>query len=553
MKVVSKLTKNVFLLLLILAACRPKINVEPALDIPDDRALNNIQDLQNALEGTYNALQNRHCLGGSFLLWGDILADGFKPFRSTPEEAIYRYQFNPADTLITKNWEWAYRTIGRANNIIFEIENNRSKYAGELDARNNLDRILGEALAIRAVVYFYLVRFYAPQYDASTLGEPAVPLKLSPPRVIENLPRASVLQVYTQIEKDLERAISLLNGVGFKRPISSSQIWPLSSGYRIFGNMSGDAAAAFLAKVHYQKGTPEGDAKALSLINSTIGLADSSMAQDPDGIINDRVTLYPRPNVLSSVGRSNINILYTWAGRGASFEDPLNPMFETLFQIMNNTANSQSYYLQRQYSFTPNTPARGFNNPSFTLSARFRDSLFRRYTDLRRRAGPGEITTETPGEVYINKFAWDVSLNLPIIRSADLMLMRADIYCRQGAPEKAIYDLAFVKARARILRQRPNNPVPLPVKYYYLSEWTFLRQFYTSANRQAAADSLLFEIDVERARELIAEGSRIHDLRRRRAFVFSGERGGDHLAWNDRRLILPIPITEQNTNRALSN
>lgn len=96
-----------------------------------------------------------------------------------------------------------YRIIGNANIAIASIDNATGTQAER-------DQIKGEALGMRAFGYFNLVQLYGKRYDAATKpnSQLAVPLVLTP--TTEGLPRATVEDVYTQINKDLADAAALL-------------------------------------------------------------------------------------------------------------------------------------------------------------------------------------------------------------------------------------------------------------------------------------------------------------------------------------------------------
>ncbi|CCH52502.1 RagB/SusD domain protein [Fibrisoma limi BUZ 3] len=96
-----------------------------------------------------------------------------------------------------------YRLIGNANIAVANVDN-----AAGTDAERK--QLKGEALALRAFSYFNLVQLYGKRYDgaAKPNSQLAVPLVLTP--TTEGLPRATVEDVYTQINKDLTEAAGLL-------------------------------------------------------------------------------------------------------------------------------------------------------------------------------------------------------------------------------------------------------------------------------------------------------------------------------------------------------
>ncbi len=97
-----------------------------------------------------------------------------------------------------------YRVIGNANVLINGIDN----ATGPLADKNI---IKGQALAYRAWAYFNLVQLWGQRFEAgganNTLG---VPLLLT--NELAGQPRATVAEVYTQINADLDESITLLAG-----------------------------------------------------------------------------------------------------------------------------------------------------------------------------------------------------------------------------------------------------------------------------------------------------------------------------------------------------
>lgn len=107
------------------------------------------------------------------------------------------------NTLTRFPYEMYYRVIGNANLAIANIDNAKG-------TQTERDQVKGEALGLRAWAYFNLIQLYGSRYDASKKpnAQLGVPLVLTP--TTEGLPRATVEEVYTQINKDLTQAASLL-------------------------------------------------------------------------------------------------------------------------------------------------------------------------------------------------------------------------------------------------------------------------------------------------------------------------------------------------------
>ncbi len=118
------------------------------------------------------------------------------------------------NTMARFPYELYYRVIGNANIAIANIDNAAGPQADR-------DQLKGEALALRGWAYFNLVQLYGKRYDAAAKpnAQLGVPLVLTP--TTEGLPRNTVEEVYTQINKDLTQATTLLKSTrSFKSHIN---------------------------------------------------------------------------------------------------------------------------------------------------------------------------------------------------------------------------------------------------------------------------------------------------------------------------------------------
>jgi hypothetical protein len=97
-------------------------------------------------------------------------------------------------------WTAAYNTILRANNII--------SASPKVTNQANLNQYKGEAYAIRALSYYYLIQYFARPYTDNPSG-PGVPLVLTYDPTAKPA-RNTVAEVYTQILNDLTQATTLM-------------------------------------------------------------------------------------------------------------------------------------------------------------------------------------------------------------------------------------------------------------------------------------------------------------------------------------------------------
>jgi starch-binding outer membrane protein, SusD/RagB family len=174
------------------------ITKSPDASLLTSDALNNTSALQAALTGAYNELTQVAVYGRDFPVIGDLMADNTYVQLKNSNRYIsqYNYSVTAEDAVPGEVWPGCYAAILRCNQII------NSSLTG-----TDVDPIKAQAYAVRALMYFKLVTYFATPYttDTSALGVPLV-LTYQP----FALPtRNSVGEVYTQIVSDLKAAIPI--------------------------------------------------------------------------------------------------------------------------------------------------------------------------------------------------------------------------------------------------------------------------------------------------------------------------------------------------------
>jgi len=112
------------------------------------------------------------------------------------------YYFNAAESDYT--WDKLYHSNYIANYVLSRIDD------VEASASVKREEVKGRALVHRAMNYFLLTNLYGKQYVKGQANDAlSVPLILVP-TVTESYPRATVAEVYAQIKKDIDEAVSLL-------------------------------------------------------------------------------------------------------------------------------------------------------------------------------------------------------------------------------------------------------------------------------------------------------------------------------------------------------
>lgn len=197
---------TIVLLLVFFSSCKKDfLDRSPYTSLTPTQALGTEADLQVALRGAYAGLRNADLFGRTVPVAGDEYSDN--AYVSVKNSGRYiqfnTYAITVADGNVGGFWTAAYSTILRANNII----------NSPLTGTTNITQYKGEAYAIRALCYFYLVRYFAKPFtdDPASLG---VPIVLTNDVTLQ-APRNTVAEVYTQIISDLDKAytnITMYNG-----------------------------------------------------------------------------------------------------------------------------------------------------------------------------------------------------------------------------------------------------------------------------------------------------------------------------------------------------
>ena len=233
-------------------SCKEQLELEPEQSLSTNEALGDLAGMETALFGAYDGLQQVNYYGREFIVIPEVEADLVYLTIDNSNRFVgnYTYQFTTSNGDFTGMWNDAYEVILRANNII----NNIDELEGDATTKNQMK---GEALALRALAHFDLVRYFAKPYTNGTpSSDPGVPIVLE--AKIDEPARNSVDAVYSQVIADLNAAQSLMSNIGVDR-------------------FSPEAVDALLARVYLYKGD---NAMAVTKATSIIGNGSYSLADD---------------------------------------------------------------------------------------------------------------------------------------------------------------------------------------------------------------------------------------------------------------------------------
>ncbi|MET1057822.1 MAG: RagB/SusD family nutrient uptake outer membrane protein [Pedobacter sp.] len=484
----------ILLITVLLAGCK-KLDGPDHSTLTTEAVLNTSRDLDNLLYGAYSAVANDNALAGYWRIFPEVLADhvDINVIENLPADPYkLLYDRNMAQAQYAQSWKLGYTAIQNANLVIYAIENKLVTKEKDPEFSDfNRDRIEGESRFIRALAYFEMVRFYGHQYGYNSGStNSGIVLRVKPAINVTNIDelkdeaRATVEAVYLQIITDLKAAETLI---------------PSGNDLSRRGRASNYAAAAILARVYFQMNDYQ---NAMTEINKVIGAVPGTIQTYP-------LSRSPLTGPINAAqAAANVLTPFNTSSTGTTLST------ETIFDFVSVVAAPVNGAISRKYLRT------AVVEPHLSISNAFLADAVFGVTDARK---VGLITT-VGVKSYSRKYDRLLE-NIPVIRSAELILDRAEINAMNAVADPAAHAAAV--ADLNVLRDRA-IPAYVPA---------------TTITINAA--TILGEVKKERIRELAFEGDRLHNLRRMRANIGPGSRAGvAPEAWNSNKLLFKIPDAE---------
>ena len=243
---------------LLLGACNKTLEVAPLFQKNGSQIFTTLQDYEYALTGAYGLFRQVGYLGSggqTTSTWGllpDMMADNL--VRTAEDLANWQVQINWAyatdEDDLQVGWLAAYSVVNQANLVLRNID----RFAAAEETRVN--RIKGQALAIRAVAHFDVLRYWGESYDRNSTAR-GIPYVEAPD--FTNKPaRLSVAETWNKIFADMEQAETLLGDVDA----------PVNGGNARAG-IDQVAVQALLARMHlYAKNYARAEAYATKVIDA---------------------------------------------------------------------------------------------------------------------------------------------------------------------------------------------------------------------------------------------------------------------------------------------
>lgn len=179
---------------------------EPSTSIPTEKAITSYFDLVTAQNGMYDGLQeDQNYYGARMFYYGDVRGDDMQS-TAAGKRVHPLYEMNYTYETAPEMWATPYNVIRRANNIIKAVEGGQVKDG----VAANINDIVGQAYAVRALVLFDLTRVYSQPYYVTNGAGLGVPIVLTPGGYSDKVGRSTLKQCYDQIITDLNKAIPIL-------------------------------------------------------------------------------------------------------------------------------------------------------------------------------------------------------------------------------------------------------------------------------------------------------------------------------------------------------
>ena len=382
-------------------------------------------DAVNAVNSTYAALQRFELYKRKYFFLFDLLSDDVKgndPLYADGQ-TLSAYTFNASSETVNDLWRGSYRGIQRSNFVLDNI--------GRLKESAVTKRLVGEALFLRALFYSDLVFNFG-----------AVPLQLkSFSTESQGKERSPVAQVWAQVETDLKAAEAVLPDSYGASDVGRATRWAakglLGRAY-LYQKKYGEAATKLKELIDYSRANP-------SKMGLTANFQDNftELGDNGEYVEFNKESLFE----VSFAGQDRTGGTANWNDDGAGgIGEGTFRAIEYGISAFQNTSPSNALVA----AFPENDPRKRLSmfgpgdtwypNKIATPYPRS-DWQHRKYSNL-TKGGAGDDIQNFVGS----------SINMKVLRYADVLLMYAEALNQQGAvfsPE-AVAAVNEVRARVKL-------------------------------------------------------------------------------------------------------
>jgi tetratricopeptide (TPR) repeat protein len=189
------------------SSCDKFLDVKPTDSAAAGTAINTADDAGVIINGVMSAMASSSYYGKDFILYGDVKGgDVTIVSQGRGDDALYSFNHSATSNAYSGFWSQIYYCLLQLNNLLDNIE----RIETEGNGSDELNEYKGQALTLRALMYFDLVRLYGKPYTQDNGASLGVPMPLTVLDAYAKETRKTVAENYTQILKDLTDADGLL-------------------------------------------------------------------------------------------------------------------------------------------------------------------------------------------------------------------------------------------------------------------------------------------------------------------------------------------------------
>ena len=417
-----------FLLLLTGGCTKDYLNPVPKTSLSDLSVFDNKERIVAQVNGMYTALKSGNFLGGRYEAIGDLRGDNWVPESNNVVTLFSVWQQNvvAGSSEVQDTWGSAYAAINVINVFMDGLKSNwESGKIKTMISQAEYDEFTSEALTLRALCYFNLIRLYAKPYIMNAGANPGLPLRLKAEKAAggNDLALSTVDEVYTQILADLNTAEPLAVSTYDDDNLNTTRIHK-------------NTIVALKVRVLLTKGDWP------SVVTESSKLVPAS-------------TPYIAPSGVANTLSSDWNAIFT-----------ANTTKESIFSLPNTPTNNGGVQSAITWYFSSES------GESYYLDDKSPVYTAMDPTDIRRSSMTKVAGGTDPDKYFISKYTDMTGLSdwCPILRYAEVLLSRSEALVRSGGSvtQEAVDLLNAVRTRA------------FPGGAYTLASFATVQDFYNA-------------------------------------------------------------------------
>ncbi len=187
-----------------ITSCNKFLDTKSYEQVDADGIISDYTTANAALNGVYNRMMVSGAYGRYITGFPECLTNNLRLCAVNTNRGVGHFQWNiPVSSAdLGDGWAYMYQAINRANMVIRDVNDISA-------SESQIAEIKGQALALRAMFHFDLLRIHAQRYTGNTDGL-GIPYMREPIAPSVQPARNTIGQCYTWIIQDLKDAIELL-------------------------------------------------------------------------------------------------------------------------------------------------------------------------------------------------------------------------------------------------------------------------------------------------------------------------------------------------------